>query len=81
MDLVIPDTILQTAHVSAGELKREIAILLFQLDKLTLAQASKLADLPQITFQHVLAGRSITLHYDIDDFQQDLETLRAIRVL
>lgn len=81
MDLVIPDTLLQAAHVSADELKREIAILLFQQEKLTLAQASRLADMPQMQFQHVLAGRGIALHYDIDDFQQDLETLRAMGVL
>lgn len=35
MGLVIPDEILQAARVSASDLKREIAVLLFQKEKLT----------------------------------------------
>lgn len=38
MSLVIPDDILRAANISAGELRREIALLLFQQDKLTLGQ-------------------------------------------
>ena len=34
MSLVIPDDILRAANMSAGELRREIALLLFQQDKL-----------------------------------------------
>lgn len=78
VDLVIPDAILQAARVSADELKREIAVLLFQQEKLTLAQASTLAEMPRLQFQHVLAGRGIAPHYDVADFQQDLETLRSL---
>ena len=50
MSLVIPDEILQVAHISAEELKQEIAIWLFQKEKLSLAQASQLAQLPQLQF-------------------------------
>lgn len=36
MSLVIPDEFLQIAHISEADLKLEIAILLFQQEKLTL---------------------------------------------
>lgn len=43
MSLVISDEFLQTAHVSAADLKLEIAILLFQQKKVTLGTASQFA--------------------------------------
>ena len=38
MSLVIPDDILRAANMSASEMRREIAALLFQQDKLTYYQ-------------------------------------------
>jgi predicted HTH domain antitoxin len=45
MSLVIPDEIIQTIHMTPAELIQEIAILLYQKEKLTLGQASHLAGL------------------------------------
>ncbi|MBI4748611.1 MAG: UPF0175 family protein [Acidobacteria bacterium] len=78
MSLVIPDEILQTAHMTEHELRQEIAVMLFQKEKLTLGQASRLADLSQIQFQHVLASRHIPVHYDIREFEADLNTLKQL---
>lgn len=78
MSLVIPDEILQTAHMTEHELRQEIAIMLFQKEKLTLGQASRLADLSQLQFQHVLASRHIPVHYDIREFEADLNTLKQL---
>ena len=41
MSLVIPDEILHATRMSATELAQEIAILLYQKEKLTLGQASQ----------------------------------------
>jgi predicted HTH domain antitoxin len=60
------------------ELKQEIAVLLFQKEKMTLAQASKFAGINRIQFQHLLASRQIPIHYDIKEFDKDLETLRKM---
>jgi len=76
MNLVISDETLQKAHISAGELQREVAILLFQQEKLTMSQASHLADMSQLQFQHLLASRGIPIHYDVEDFEADLKTLK-----
>ncbi|TMA59812.1 MAG: UPF0175 family protein [Deltaproteobacteria bacterium] len=79
MSLIIPDEILQTTRMSEAELSQEIAILLFQKDKLTLGQASRLAGMNQGQFQHLLASRQIPVHYDVAEFEEDLKTLQELR--
>jgi len=59
-------------------LTQEIAIMLYQKQKLTLGQASRLADMSQFQFQHLLASRQIPLHYDVNDLEDDLNTLKEI---
>ena len=55
MSVVISDEILHAARMSEAELKQEIAVMLFQKEKLTLGQASRLAGMNQLQFQHLLA--------------------------
>jgi predicted HTH domain antitoxin len=78
MSLVIPDEVLHTARMSPAELAQEIAILLYRKDKLTLGQASKLAGTSQLQFQFLLASRKIPVHYDVAEFEADLETLKQM---
>jgi predicted HTH domain antitoxin len=77
MSLVIPNEFLQTAHISEADLKLEIALLLFQQEKITLGTASHFAGMNQLEFQQILGDRKIPIHYGIEDFQQDLITLEA----
>jgi len=79
MSLVIPDEILQSTHMSEKELSQEIAVLLFQKEKLTLGQASQLAGVSQWQFQQLLASRHIPVHYDVAEFEEDLKTLKELR--
>ena len=78
MSVVIPDDILQATRMTDDELLQEIAILLFQKGKLTLGQASRLAQMSQLQFQFLLASRRIPLHYDVADFEADLKTLQEL---
>ena len=78
MSLVIPDDVLHATRMSVDELKREIAILLFEKEKLTLGQASRLAGMGQLQFQHLLASRQICVHYDVAEFEEDLKTLQEL---
>jgi predicted HTH domain antitoxin len=78
MNIVIPDEVLLTASMSEAELMQEIAVMLFQKEKLTLGQASNLAGMNQLAFQHLLASRQISVHYDVEDFEADLKTLREL---
>jgi predicted HTH domain antitoxin len=78
MGVIIPDEILQATRMTAEELRQEIAVLLFQKDKLTLGQASRLAGSSRLQFQHLLASRQIPVHYDVAEFEEDLKTLSGL---
>lgn len=78
MSVVIPDEILQASHMTPAELLRKVAVLLFEKEKLTLGQASRLAGMNQLQFQFLLASRQIPIHYDVAEFDADLKTLREI---
>jgi predicted HTH domain antitoxin len=78
MNVTIPDEILQTARITEEELRQEIAVLLFEKDRLTLPQASRLAGMDRLRFQHLLASRDIPVHYDVEEFEQDLAMLRSL---
>ncbi len=75
MSLVIPDEIIQATGLTAAELAQELAVALFQREKLTFGQASRLAGMNQWQFQQLLASRQIPIHYDVADFEADLQTL------
>jgi len=78
MSFVIPDDILQATRMTEEELRQEIAVLLFQKEKLTLGQACGLAGMSRLQFQHLLASRQIPMHYDVTEFEEDLKTIREI---
>jgi len=78
MSIIIPDDILQATRMTEEELKQEISILLFQKEKLTLRQASRLAGMNRLQFQHLLASRQIPVHYDVAEFEEDLNTLKEL---
>jgi predicted HTH domain antitoxin len=75
MPVTISDEVLTAAHISELELKQELALTLFQQERLTLAQASRLAEMSQLAFQVLLAERQIPIHYGVDEFHEDLRSL------
>jgi predicted HTH domain antitoxin len=76
MAVTISDEVLTAAHISEPELKQELALALFSQERLTLAQASGLAEMTQLAFQALLAERQIPIHYGVNEFREDLRTLR-----
>jgi predicted HTH domain antitoxin len=68
----LPDSL----HLTEADLRTELAIALFQQERITIGSASQLAGLPQIEFQRLIASRGICIHYDIEDLEQDLTSLR-----
>ena len=75
MLVTTPEEVLVAAHLSEPELQQELALTLFQQERLTLARASRLAEMGQLAFQHLLAGRQIPIHHGIEEFDEDLRTL------
>jgi predicted HTH domain antitoxin len=78
MSVVIPDEVLQASRLTEDEFKVEVAVMLFAKGKLSLGQVSRLADLHCLAFQHLLASRNVSVHYDVPDFEEDLKTLRVL---
>jgi predicted HTH domain antitoxin len=78
MPVTIADDVLAAAHLSEPELRRELAVALFREERLTLAQASRLAEMDQFAFQSVLEDREIPVHYGVEEFHEDLRTLDAL---
>lgn len=75
MPVTISDEVLAAAHISEPELKQEIALALFRQERLTLAQASRIAEMTQLQFQEILAERQIPIHYGVEEFREDLRSL------
>lgn len=74
----IPDTVLQATRMTPAELKIELAITLFQQEKLSFGKARELAGMDFWTFQQLLGSRGIRPHYDVAELEADLETLKSL---
>lgn len=78
MNIVIPEDLIYTTRMTETELLQELAVVLYQKEKLSLGQASKLAKMTQLQFQGLLGSRQINVHYDVAEFTQDLKTLQEL---
>ena len=78
MGLTIPEEVLNASHLTPLELKREIAVMLFTQDRLTLGQASELSEMSQRQFLALLSSRQIPVHYDEAELARDLETVKTL---
>ena len=64
--------------MSEAELKLELAILLFQQEKISIGKARRLAEMSLLDFQREIAQRGICIHYDVEEFEADIQTLREM---
>jgi predicted HTH domain antitoxin len=78
MSLTLPDELLQSTKLTEAELKAELALALFQRERLTLGQAALLAGLPQLDFQRLLASRQIPIHYGLAAMEHDLQRAKRL---
>ncbi len=76
MSLVISGDLVRASGFSEDELFLEIVLMLFRQDKISLGKASELVGLHRMQFQKLLADREICVHYDVAEFQDDLNTLQ-----
>ena len=79
--LDLPDSLTQTDTFNQSDWLREIAVALFQQERITLSRASKIAGIDLMEFQKLIAARGICIHYDVEDFEQDVQHLRDQGVL
>jgi predicted HTH domain antitoxin len=81
MELVTISKELQLAtHMSAQEIRRELAVSLYAQGKLSAGKARELAEMNVIEFQCLLGVRGVSMSYGIEDFQDDLETIQQLKL-
>ena len=59
----------------------ELAVYLFQQGKLSFGKAREVAEMTAWAFQQLLGARGIPIHYDVEDYEQDLMTLKDLERL
>lgn len=74
--LNLPDEIAQTTTFNQDDWLREIAIALFQQERISLSRASKIAGVELMEFQKLISDRGICVHYDVEEFEQDVQHRR-----
>lgn len=78
MNLTCSEDLLLATRMTEQEMAMEVAVTLYQRDKLSLGQAARLAGMGKIQFQHLLASREIPLNLDVSDLEKDIANLRAL---
>ncbi len=79
LHMEIPANVLDSARMTIGDAKLELAIALFAAGRLSFGKAAELAAMPVAEFQMQLGARHIGPHYDAADAREDCETLTALR--
>ena len=74
----IPENVLEATRMSLQEIKLELAITLFQQEKLSFGKARELAGVDFWTLQQILGSRGIHPHYDVAELEEDLTVLAAL---
>ena len=76
MTITIDDKDIKGIKLTPDEARLDFALGLYIDNKVTLGQASHIADISQSQFLKELGKRKIPVHYDIEEFKKDLTTLK-----
>lgn len=76
--LEIPQDILDSARMTVDQVRIELAAHLYAQGRLSLGKAHELAGLSLWELRQLLGLRHIAPHFEEEDLQQDLETLRHL---
>jgi predicted HTH domain antitoxin len=74
----IPREVIHATRMTPQELTRELAIHLFQQGRLSFGKAREMAGMSVGAFQQLLGSRDIPVHYDLEDYEEDLATLKEL---
>jgi predicted HTH domain antitoxin len=74
----IPREVPHATRMTPQELRRELAVCLFQQGKLSFGKAREMAGMTAWAFQQLLGSRGIPVHYDLEDYEEDLAALKEL---
>jgi len=75
ISIEIPREVIHATRMTPQELKRELSVYLFQQGKLSFGKAREMAGMTVWAFQQLLGSREIPIHYNVEDYEEDLNTL------
>jgi predicted HTH domain antitoxin len=78
MSILIPNEIIQATGKDEQLLLLELAIIMFRDYHISSAKAASFANLSLIEFRQEMAKRDICVNYDTSDFEQEVQTLKAL---
>ena len=81
MSIFIPEEILRAAEINEEELKLELALLLYKQNKISSGKVRDWLGLTVLEFQHELAKRDLSINYDVEELNQDMENLKSLGLL
>ena len=78
ISIEVPREVIHATRMTPEELRRELAVYLFQQGKLSFGKAREMAGMTVWAFQQLLGSRGIPVHYDLEEYQEDLTTLKEL---
>lgn len=76
--ITIPQTVLSASRLTPEELRQELALTLFQQHKLSFGKAREMTGLTIWEFQSLLSLRGLSVHYDLSEYEADLQALHEM---
>jgi predicted HTH domain antitoxin len=76
MTVELPESPATAAKLTPEQVRLELAVSLFQQERLSLGLASEMAGLRVAEMMAELGRRRIPLHYGVEELREDLATLR-----
>lgn len=77
--LVLDDDFVKEINMSEQEIKLEFAIWLYEIDKISLRKAAKIASLDWLDFSGILCERNIpTVKMSSEEFKTEIRTVRSL---
>jgi len=76
--LEIPREVLHSTRMTVDDLRRELALRLYEQGKLSFGKAREMTGMSVWAFQQLLGSKDMPVHYDVADYEEDLATLQDL---
>lgn len=76
--LEVPAELLESARMSLGDLRLEVAVLLFETGKVSLGKAAEFAGMHLGEFLTQLSARGLGIHAGAEEAERDASTIKDL---
>ena len=84
INMELPKDVLLAADISeisaSAEIRKLLALYMFRERLLSFGKAAELSGIDKLEFMELAGSKGISLNYDIDDYQEDLKTVRSLEL-